>query len=427
MQTPLNTLLLSVAREAKMRPGEAVVFVPRGEIDNHLAENVARVNEACASRVPLNVRTIETDECDLYSVLLARRYNVGSLGGDCYLATDASDFEAIWHMLVTLGNVQSLDDAPLTWIPSSPKSSACYFSPVDDACRDAIVCDASSLEGFEPIPEALPEREAMVAPKAERMAKDEEGSSIIPKAVSAFFNRIMSGSADKPKKKRSAGMGGALRCSERLCLDAEGAQPSAEPEDESEALVGSLEREKREFIDRVSALIVGYVQRFGEMPPMDKVELVCQGKISLAKGGLSRLVVNRECRFVLPEYNEMELPMRPVQRAVYILFLRHPEGIAMRGFPDCRDELSRIYLREVMPTRDDDVFRRTLDRLCDSFDTSALRENLSCINRIVRSRILNEAHAQQYCVLGKRGEPYGIALQRDLVVFNNAKPNQLSK
>lgn len=427
MQIPLNTLLLSVAREAKMRPGEAVVFVPRGEIGNHLAENVARVNEACASRVPLNVRTIETDECELYSVLLARRYNVGSLGGDCYLATDASDFEAIWRMLATLGNVQSLDDAPLTWIPSLPKSSACYFSPVDDACCDAIAYEESSLYECEPAPDAMPEREAMVAPEVDSAAKNEEDSSIIPKAVSAFFNRITSGSAHKPKKKRSDGMGGALRRSKRFSIAPKGVQLSVAPEDESEALVGSLEREKREFIDRVSALIVDYVQRFGEMPPMDKVELVCQGKISLAKGGLSRLVVNRECRFVLPEYNEMELPMRPVQRAVYILFLRHPEGIAMRDFPDCRDELSRIYLREVMPTRDDDVFRRTLDRLCDPFDTSALRENLSCINRIVRSRILNEAHAQQYCILGKRGEPYGIALQRDLVVFNNAKPNQLSK
>ena len=55
---------------------------------------------------------------------------------------------------------------------------------------------------------------------------------------------------------------------------------------------------------------------------------------------LSRLVVTSDYRILLPDYNDMEIKMEPLVKAVYLLFLRHPEGIMFKSLPDYRKELS---------------------------------------------------------------------------------------
>ena len=55
---------------------------------------------------------------------------------------------------------------------------------------------------------------------------------------------------------------------------------------------------------------------------------------------LSRLVVTSDYRILLPDYNDMEIKMEPLVKAVYLLFLRHPEGIMFKSLPDYREELS---------------------------------------------------------------------------------------
>ena len=45
---------------------------------------------------------------------------------------------------------------------------------------------------------------------------------------------------------------------------------------------------------------------------------------------LSRLVVTKDYRIVLPDYQNMEIKMEPLVKAVYLLFLKHPEGILFK-------------------------------------------------------------------------------------------------
>ena len=42
---------------------------------------------------------------------------------------------------------------------------------------------------------------------------------------------------------------------------------------------------------------------------------------------LSRLVITKDFRLLLPDYNNMEIKLEPLAKAVYLLFLNHPEGI----------------------------------------------------------------------------------------------------
>ena len=57
---------------------------------------------------------------------------------------------------------------------------------------------------------------------------------------------------------------------------------------------------------------------------------------------LSRLQVTADYRILLPDY-DIEIKMAPLIKAVYLLFLRHPEGIMFKNMIDYRLELVGIY------------------------------------------------------------------------------------
>lgn len=58
---------------------------------------------------------------------------------------------------------------------------------------------------------------------------------------------------------------------------------------------------------------------------------------------LSRIIITKDMRIMLPDYNHMEIKMEPINKAVFLLFLRHPNGIKFKNLPDYRKELAEIY------------------------------------------------------------------------------------
>jgi hypothetical protein len=66
-------------------------------------------------------------------------------------------------------------------------------------------------------------------------------------------------------------------------------------------------------------------------------------RIEAAKGKLSRLLITKDYRFVL-EDDHREVELQPVHKAVYLLFLAHPEGIEFKRLREDREELLRYYL-----------------------------------------------------------------------------------
>ena len=61
-------------------------------------------------------------------------------------------------------------------------------------------------------------------------------------------------------------------------------------------------------------------------------------RIEAAKGKLSRLVITADYRFLLVDYH-VEVELQPVHKAVYLLFLAHPEGLEFKRLADHREEL----------------------------------------------------------------------------------------
>ena len=59
---------------------------------------------------------------------------------------------------------------------------------------------------------------------------------------------------------------------------------------------------------------------------------------------LKKLIVSRNYRIFLGD-ERVEVHMEPLVKSVYLLFLKHPEGINFKDMPDYREELARIYDR----------------------------------------------------------------------------------
>ena len=73
------------------------------------------------------------------------------------------------------------------------------------------------------------------------------------------------------------------------------------------------------------------------------VPLLEELRIEAAKGKLSRLIITEDYRFILEDYHK-EVDLQPVHKAVYLLFLAHPEGIEFKRLVEYREELTRYYM-----------------------------------------------------------------------------------
>lgn len=129
---------------------------------------------------------------------------------------------------------------------------------------------------------------------------------------------------------------------------------------------------------------------------------------------LSRLVITKDYDIYLPDYHNMEIKMAPLSKAVFFLFLRHPEGIIFKHLPDYHDELLGIYsqLKDGMISP---AHRKSIDDITDPFNNS-INEKCARIREAFVSKF-DERLANHYCVDGPRGEAKKIDLPRDLVTW----------
>ena len=130
------------------------------------------------------------------------------------------------------------------------------------------------------------------------------------------------------------------------------------------------------------------------------------------KAQLSRLVITKDYRITLPDYNGIEVKMEPLVKAVYLLFLKHPEGILFKELCDFREELLDIY-KGLKPLG---LNKRTIQSIEDVTNPLLNSINEKCAR--IRSAFVkefDEGLAKNYFVTGERGDVKKISLPRDLV------------
>ena len=119
--------------------------------------------------------------------------------------------------------------------------------------------------------------------------------------------------------------------------------------------------------------------------------------LEAAKTRLSRLLITADCRFILVDYGNREVQLQPVHKAVYLLFLAHPEGIEFKRLADYRGELTRYYMLTTRMT-DNERVAESIDHLVDPLD-NAINEKCSRIKRAFTS-LMDDYEASYYIISG---------------------------
>ena len=124
------------------------------------------------------------------------------------------------------------------------------------------------------------------------------------------------------------------------------------------------------------------------------VPLLEELRIEAAKGRLSRLVITEDYRFILEDYHK-EVELQPVHKAVYLLFLAHPEGIEFKRLADYREELTRYYMATAK-IMDKEKVIESVDHLIDPLD-NAINEKCSRIKKVFLG-LMDEYTASYYII-----------------------------
>lgn len=177
--------------------------------------------------------------------------------------------------------------------------------------------------------------------------------------------------------------------------------------------------------------LIGLLQTEGRRDLLLKaigVPLLEELRIEAARRKLSRLVITRDYRFVLEDYHR-EVDLQPVHKAVYLLFLAHPEGIEFKRLSDYREELTRYYMATAK-LMDKEKIIEGVDHLVNPLD-NAINEKCSRIKKVfldmmdeyTASYYIISSHTQKH-IAGSSRIWYQrlkvITLPRELVVYSKA-------
>lgn len=129
---------------------------------------------------------------------------------------------------------------------------------------------------------------------------------------------------------------------------------------------------------------------------------------------LSKLVITKQFQILLPDYQNMEIKMEPLVKAVYFLFLNHPEGIRFKNLPDYRKELTEIYLK-LKPNGLTEKVEKSIEDVTNPL-LNSINEKCARIRGTFLEHFDNRV-AQYYYINGMRAKPKKISLPRDLVIW----------
>lgn len=138
--------------------------------------------------------------------------------------------------------------------------------------------------------------------------------------------------------------------------------------------------------------------------------------VSSLDGGsqpLIQLIISRNYRIFLGDERK-EVHLEPLLKSVYLLFLKHQEGIIFKDLPDYREELAQIY-NKLKPWGLTERALRSIEDVTNPM-LNSINEKCARIRKVFLD-MLNSSLAEHYYIKGTRGKVKKIALPRELVVW----------
>lgn len=109
-------------------------------------------------------------------------------------------------------------------------------------------------------------------------------------------------------------------------------------------------------------------------------------------------------------------PFTPLEKVVYFLFLRHPEGISLNMLPDYQEWMKLMYAK-IATSRSRLQINKHIRALCDPSDNS-MSEKISRI-RLKLEALGGTSFAHHFCIKGGRGEVKKITLHQTRIVTDH--------
>ena len=123
------------------------------------------------------------------------------------------------------------------------------------------------------------------------------------------------------------------------------------------------------------------------------------------------LNISKNYRIFLGD-DRIEVHMEPLVKAVYLLFLSHPEGIVFKDLPDYRGELTKIY-SEVRPWGLTDRALQSIEDVTNPL-LNSINEKCARIRKAFVNTMGSKA-AEPYIIKGMRGGIKKIDLPKEYI------------
>lgn len=127
---------------------------------------------------------------------------------------------------------------------------------------------------------------------------------------------------------------------------------------------------------------------------------------------LSPLVITDDLRIFLPQYNNIEIELSAQRKALYFLFLNHPEGIVLQHLEEYHKELMNYYKQTnggvVTPRMEESI------KKLETYGNNQLNVVITRIREAFCSKF-DERLARHYFISGERGQAYKIGLPSELI------------
>lgn len=127
---------------------------------------------------------------------------------------------------------------------------------------------------------------------------------------------------------------------------------------------------------------------------------------------LSPLIIDNEYRFLLPQFNNREVNLTPMCKALYLLFLKYEEGIILKELPKYKYDFLKIYKNLAYRENWGNILA-SASEITDPLSNS-IHEKFSRIKNAFLE-IMDDEIASYYYIAGQRNLPKRILLDRSFV------------
>lgn len=138
------------------------------------------------------------------------------------------------------------------------------------------------------------------------------------------------------------------------------------------------------------------------------------------KEEMPQLIITEKYEVIMVGKHQITIDMEPLVKALYLLFLLHPEGIIFKCLPDYKKELTTLYL-QLKPSGLTEKVRKSISDITDPTHNS-INEKCARIRKAF-SEVLPKNIAKHYYISGKRGMTKKIDIERSNVLWKCVLPN----